>query len=89
MIKISSEKLKLLLGQTLTYQGIACHVIEILAEEQAMVLRDDSPRKVLAANQYGDAGEWMHRTFTVRVLNVRRDDLNPECPELATFDLLS
>ncbi|PIE83614.1 MAG: hypothetical protein CSA09_01885 [Candidatus Contendobacter odensis] len=85
---INPEKLKQLLNQTLTYQGMPCRVIEILADELTLVLRDNTDRKVLQANQYGDAGDWLPQTFTVAVLNVRRDDLNPELPELTAFDLL-
>ncbi|MDS4071277.1 MAG: hypothetical protein RKO24_16820 [Candidatus Competibacter sp.] len=89
MSNIDPDKLKNLLGQPLTYQGIACRVIEILPDESALVLRDSGDNKVIQPNQYGDAGEWMPRTFTVTVLNVRRDGLNPELPELAAFDLLA
>jgi hypothetical protein len=89
MSNIDPDKLKNLLGQPLSYQGIACRVIEILPDEPALVLRDSANSKVIQPNQYGDAGEWMPRTFTVTVLDVRRDSLNPELPELAAFDLLA
>jgi|APFre7841882590_1041340.scaffolds.fasta_scaffold449878_1 hypothetical protein len=88
MPHIDLDKLKNLLGQSLTYQGIACRVIEILADELALVLRDSGNSKVIQPNQYGDASGWAPQTFTVTVLNVRRDGLNPELPELAGFDLL-
>lgn len=89
MLRIDSEKLKNLLDQPLTYQGIPCRVIDILADEAALVLRDRGEHKVIQPNQYGDAGDWLPRTFTVPVFNVRRDALNPELPELASFDLLA
>lgn len=89
MSHINPENLKDLLGQTLSYQGIVCRVIDILPDEPSLVLRDSSDNKVIQPNQYGDAGDWMPRTFTVTVLNVHRDGLNPELPELATFDLLA
>ena len=88
MPHIDPDKLKGLLGLSLTYQGIACRVIEILPDEPALVLRDSSDSKVIQPNQYGDASGWAPQTFTVTVLNVRRDGLNPELPELAGFDLL-
>ena len=89
MLRIDFDKLKQLLGQSLTYQGIPCRVIEILADEPALVLRDHRDHKVIQPNQYGDAGDWLPRTFTVAVFNLRRDCFNPDLPELAAFDLLT
>lgn len=83
------DKLKALLDQTLTYQGIPCRVIDLLADEPALVLRDCDDRRILQANQYGDAGDHQPHTFTVALLNVRRDRLNPDLPELAAFDLFT
>ncbi|MDG4555545.1 MAG: hypothetical protein P9E24_15055 [Candidatus Competibacter sp.] len=88
MPRIDPEKLKKLLGQILLYQGQACQVIEILSEESALVLRDHRDRKVLQANQYGNASGWAPRTFTVALLDARRDRLNPDLPRLADLDLL-
>ena len=88
MLRIDSDKLKKLLDQPLTYRGMPCRVIEILADEPALVLRDRHDHKVIQPNQYGDAGHWTPRTFTVAVFNTQRDGLNPDLPELATFDLL-
>ena len=45
--------------------------------------------KVIQSNQYGDAVGWAPQTFTVALLDVRRDRLNPDLPELASFDLLA
>lgn len=84
---IDPNKLKILLGQTLTYQGIPCRVIDILADEPALVLHDHDDRRVLQANQYGTAGDHQPRIFTVALLNAHRDRLNPDLPELAAFDL--
>ncbi len=89
MLHLDPPALKKLLGQTLTYQGAACQVIDILADEPALVLRDGDDRRILQANQYGDVGDHQPRTFTVNLLNNRRDGLNPDLPELAAFDLLS
>ena len=88
MLRIDSDKLKTLLGQSLTYRDMPCQVIEILADEPALVLRDRHDHKIIQPNQYGDAGDWLPRTFTVAVLDTHRDGLNPELPELAAFDLL-
>jgi hypothetical protein len=87
MLHLDPDKLKILLGQTLTYQGIPCRVIDILADELALVLHDHDDRRILQANQYGDAGDHLPRTFTVALLNARRERLNPDLPELAAFDL--
>lgn len=89
MLRVDSDKLKKLLDQPLTYQGIPCRVIDILADEPALVLRDQQNHKVIQANQYGDAGDRSPRTFTVAVLDARRDAFNPDLPELAAFDLLA
>jgi hypothetical protein len=87
MPQINPDKLKSLLGQTLTYQGSPCRVIEILVDEPALVLRDQHHQKVIHANQYGDAGDHLPRTFTVPILNLHRNRLNPDVPELAALDL--
>ncbi len=91
MLQLDPEKLKTLLGRSLSYQGVPCQVIELLAEEEppALVLRDARDRKVIQPNQYGDAVGWAPQTFTVAMLDVRRDRFNPDLPELAGFDLLA
>ncbi len=89
MLRVDADKLKKLLDQPLTYQGIPCRVIEILADEPALVLRDRQGHKVIQANQYGDAGDRSPRTFTVAVFDPRGDGFNPDLPELAAFDLLA
>ncbi len=90
MLQLDPEKLKTLLGRSLSYQGVPCQVIELLVEEEppALVLRDSSDHKVIQPNQYGDAVGWAPQTFTVAVLDARRSRLNPDLPELAGFDLL-
>jgi len=89
MLRIDSDKLKKLLDQPLTYQGMPCRVIEILADGPALVLRDQHDHRIIQANQYGEAGERLPRTFTVPVFDPRGDGLNPDLPELAAFDLLA
>ncbi len=91
MLQLDPEKLKTLLGSSLSYQGVPCQVIELLTEEEppALVLRDARDRKVIQPNQYGDAVGWAPQTFTVAMLDIRRDRFNPDLPELAGFDLLA
>ena len=91
MLQLDPAKLKVLLGRSLHYQGVPCQVIELLTDEEppALVLRASDNSKVIQPNQYGDAVGWAPQTFTVAVLNVRRDRLNPDLPELAGFDLLA
>ena len=91
MLQLDPAKLKVLLGRSLHYQGVPCQVIELLTDEEppALVLRASDNSKVIQPNQYGDAIGWAPQTFTVAVLNVRRDRLNPDLPELAGFDLLA
>ena len=91
MLHLDPDKLKTLLGRSLSYQGVPCQVIELLTEEEppALVLRDARDRKVIQPNQYGDAVGWAPQTFTVAVLDVHRDRFNPDLPELAGFDLLA
>jgi hypothetical protein len=90
MLRIEPAKLKNLLGRSLSYQGVPCQIIEILGENPpVLVLRDLRDHKVMQANQYGDAGDHQPRTFTVPLLNVRRDRLNPDLPELVAFDLFT
>ncbi len=52
------------------------------------MLQGHQERKVIQPTQYGDAGDWIAETFTVALLNSRRDGFNPDLPELAGFDLL-
>jgi hypothetical protein len=89
MPPLDRNKLKILLDQNLTYQGISCRVIDLLVDELALVLRDGDDHRILQANQYGDAGDHQPRTFTVPLLNTRRDRLNPDLPELVAFDLFT
>ncbi|MFO1371801.1 MAG: hypothetical protein U1F42_05195 [Candidatus Competibacteraceae bacterium] len=89
MLHVDPDKLKNLLGRSIAYQGVPCRVIEILVEEPALVLQDNQDRKVIQANQYGDARCWAPQTFTVAILNARRDGFNPDLPELAVLDLLA
>ena len=91
MLQLDPDKLKILLGRSLNYQGAPCQVVELLAEEEppALVLRDARDRKVIQPNQYGDAVGWAPQTFTVAMLDVRRDRFNPDLPERAGFDLLA
>jgi hypothetical protein len=51
-------------------------------------LRAGGNSKVIQPNQYGDAVGWAPQTFTVALLDARRDRLNPDLPELAGLDLL-
>lgn len=88
MPNLDPDRFKNLLGQTLNYQGIPCQVIEILADPPSLVLRGRPDHPVIQPNQYGDAGDWMTETFTVALLNPRRDGLNPALPALTGFDLL-
>ena len=91
MLPLNPDKLKTLLGRFLNYQGLSCQVIELLIEEEppALVLRASGDSKVIQPNQYGDAVGWAPQTFTVAVLDERRDRFNPDLPELAGFDLLT
>ena len=91
MLQLNPAKLKILLGHSLSYQGLPCQVIELLTDEKppALVLRASDNSKVIQPNQYGDAVGWAPQTFTVALLNVRGDRFNPDLPELAGLDLLA
>ncbi len=78
----SIPKLQEFLGRELIYSGTACRVIEILEEDPALVLEDRGDSRIIQANQYGEARRRAPRTFTVPLLNVRRDGLNPALLEL-------
>ncbi len=88
MLRLDPDKLKTLLGRVLNYQGVPCRVIEILGgEPPTLVLLDLRNAKVIQPNQYGDAGGWGPQLFTVALLNIRQDGLNPDLPELTALDL--
>jgi hypothetical protein len=80
------EKLQNLLKRSITYQGVECRIIEILAEGPALVLQDCRQERVIQGNQHGEASRRAPRLITVNLLNVRRDGINPVLAELS--DLL-
>ena len=91
MLALDSAKLKTLLGQSFTYQGVRCQVIEVLSGNPSatLVLRAGLEPKVIQPNQYGDAAGWAPQTFTTPILDQSGERLNPDLPELARFDLLA
>ena len=88
MPNIDPDKLKQLLGQTFNYRELDCQVIEILTDPPALVLQGRQERKIIQPNQYGDAGDRIIETFTVALLNPRRDGFNPDLPGLSGLELL-
>jgi hypothetical protein len=82
---IQLDRLRQLIGRNLTYQGVACRVIEILPEGPQLVLQDCNHGKVIQTNQYGEANRRVPQVFTVSLLNPRRDGFNPALPELAQW----
>ena len=77
---IHPDRLRQLIGRNLTYQGITCRFIDILAEGPQLVLQDCDAGKVIQTNQYGEANRRVPHVFTVPLLNPRRDGLNPALP---------
>ncbi len=76
-MQIDSKTLNNLIGREVSYQGTRCRIIEILEEDPALVLQDYQPQKTVQPNQYGEANRRAPRVFTVALLNIRRDGLNP------------
>ena len=70
------KHLQSLLGQTLTYQGERCTIIEILQSENTLVLQCDKHRPVIQANQYGDASRRAPNYLSLPIY-VEHDLLNP------------
>ena len=68
--------LQSLLGQTLTYQGERCTIIELLESENTLVLQCDTHRPVIQANQYGDASRRAPNYLSLPIF-VEHDTLNP------------
>lgn len=85
IIVITPKQLKSLLGQPLTYQGLRCCIIDILYEGPALVLQDCSSQRVIQSNQHGEASRRVSQIFTVDLLNIRRDALNPLLEGLPTL----
>lgn len=79
---IAPDQLRHLLGQPLIYQGMRCRVIDILEEGPALVLQGDPATQPIQANQHGEARRRAPPLFTVPLLNVRRDGLNPLLQDL-------
>ena len=85
MLSIEPAKLKNLLGHHLNYSGTPCRVIEILDEGPALVLQDCGEYAAIQSSQYGEARRRVARVFTVPLLNLRRDDINPSLIGLKTL----
>lgn len=84
-MSIDSKQLVRLIGRRLDYQGRPCRIIEVLEDGPHLVLEDCGPEKIIQADQYGDAHRRVTRTYTVPLLNVRGDALNPLLSGLAAL----
>ena len=84
--QIAPYPLSHLLGQPLTYQGMRCRVIDILEEGPALVLQGGAATRAIQANQHGEASRRAPPLFTVPLLNVRRDGLNPLLQDLSGLE---
>ncbi len=74
-----------LIGRSLHYRGIPCRVIDVLPEGPAVVLEGTRPDRAIQANQYGEATRRAPETFSVPLLNIRGDDINPVLLALKPF----
>lgn len=83
MLAVDHDRFKALVGQYVTYQGRIYAVIEILEDGPALVLQACDERRVIQANQHGEANRCVTQTLTVTLLNGRGDGYNPLLPELA------
>lgn len=70
------QRLRTLIGRTLTYSGHSCQIIEILERDNALVLRCEDSERVIQGNQFGEATRRVKRCHTLPLFD-QHDSLNP------------
>ena len=70
------DKLRSLCGQTLSYQGRNCTVIELLQNENSLVLQCSDQQRTIQANQFGEANRRVPDYHTLPLL-IEHGVLNP------------
>lgn len=70
------ERLRSLVGRTLSYDGHSCQIIEILERENALVLRCEDSERVIQGNQFGEATRRVKRCHTLPLFD-QQQSLNP------------
>jgi hypothetical protein len=70
------ERLRTLVGRTLSYDGHRCQIIEILERENALVLRCEDSERVIQGNQFGEATRRVKRCHTLPLFD-QQQSLNP------------
>lgn len=70
------QRLRTLVGRTLSYDGHSCRIIEILEQENALVLRCEDGAPVIQGNQFGEATRRVMNCHTLPLFD-KHQDLNP------------
>ena len=70
------QQLRLLVGKTVEYRGHACHVIEVLDAENALVVRCEGGQRVIQSNQFGEATRRVQQCHTLPLFD-ENGTLNP------------
>jgi len=63
------QRLRLLVGKRVEYNGHACRVIEILDSEETMVLRGEDKPTVIQGNQFGEANRRVQQTHSLHLFD--------------------
>lgn len=82
MRTVPIDRLRQLIGESLSYQGSTYRVIEVMADGPALVLRSLGTETSIQGNQYGEASRRLRRTVTLPIHVEDGNRLNPELADL-------
>jgi len=74
---VNVDKLRILIGREVDFEGQRCQIIEILEDDPALVLQSMDYGVTIQADQHGEAHRKVPPTITVSILNQDGEGLNP------------
>ena len=77
-----SSNLHALVGRRLVYDGVACQVIDVIADGPTLVLCRTDAEGIIQPNQFGEARRRVPQTYMIPFWSQVRDDLHPVLIEL-------
>lgn len=75
-------QLRGLIGQCVSFHGVACRVIEVLEDGPMVVLQDAERNTDIQDNLYGEPSRQVPRVYQVPVWDDREGALHPDFGEL-------
>ena len=74
------------IGESITFEGVSCQLIEILEDGPHLVFQCPDKQAIIQTNQHGDATRRTPTTYTIPLLSSIGDDLHPVVKELLPED---